>query len=382
MRAGRHDIGTYLDLAAAFATDATPDVTERDRRPAGLRPRRGRRSRRSATAYAAWLRTTFRPALDAIGEDPKPGDSDDVLTRRGALWQLLGLTAGDTALQAKARTLAEAYLDQPGVAAAVVRRAGAPGGGSGRRRRALRSLRGRREGRDRHARAVLPGVQRAGQLPGRRHWPTAPWRSRCRPRCAPRTPRRCWRSCSTRARGTRRGRRSRRSGKRCSAPRRLPGHPVRRRRAGRILHRRDAPPRSAPSSRPTRCRPPPAACNRRSSASTAAWRSISANPPPSQPGSRRVRGADFRALGCATLTRSSAAPVAAALWTGGPDVARLPAPPPVGADRRRHRRLLGHALVADAAGAAASAEPARTTRGSARGHAAQRPTTGPATRRV
>ena len=64
-------------------------------------------------AYADWLRRTFRPALDAIGAEPRPGDSDDVLTRRGALWQLLGLTGGDTALQARARALAEGYFADP-----------------------------------------------------------------------------------------------------------------------------------------------------------------------------------------------------------------------------------------------------------------------------
>jgi aminopeptidase N len=111
-RAGRHDIGTYLDLAAAFAGDTTPDVVaEVATRLAYVHGAVADPGERDA--YAAWLRRTFRPALDAIGEEPKAGDSDDVLTRRGALWRLLGLTAGDTALQAKARTLAGAYLDNP-----------------------------------------------------------------------------------------------------------------------------------------------------------------------------------------------------------------------------------------------------------------------------
>ena len=98
--AGRHDIGTYLDLAAAFAGDTTPDVTaEIATRLAYVHGAIADPKERDA--FAAWLRATFRPALDAIGEAPRPGDSDDVLTRRGELWQLLGLTAGDTALQAR-----------------------------------------------------------------------------------------------------------------------------------------------------------------------------------------------------------------------------------------------------------------------------------------
>ena len=112
VRAGRHDIGTYLDLAAAFAGDPTPDVTaEIVSRLAFVHGTIADPKERDA--FAAWLRATFRPALDAIGEAPRPGDSDDVLTRRGKLWELLGLTAGDTALQGKARTLAEGYFADP-----------------------------------------------------------------------------------------------------------------------------------------------------------------------------------------------------------------------------------------------------------------------------
>jgi aminopeptidase N len=112
VRAGRHDIGTYLDLAAAFAGDANPDVfSEVTRRLAYVSGAVADAKERDA--YAAWLRATFRPVLDAIGEMPAAGDSQEVLARRGALWQLLGVTAGDTALQAKARTLAEGYLANP-----------------------------------------------------------------------------------------------------------------------------------------------------------------------------------------------------------------------------------------------------------------------------
>ena len=112
VRAGRHDIGTYLDVAAALAGDTTADVTaEIATRLTYVHGTIADANERDA--FAAWIRTTFRPALDAIGEEPKAGDSDEVLTRRGTLWQLLGLTAGDTALQGKARTLADAYLSNP-----------------------------------------------------------------------------------------------------------------------------------------------------------------------------------------------------------------------------------------------------------------------------
>jgi len=131
VRAGRHDIGAYLDLAAAFAADTTPDVlSEVATRLAYVHGTVADASERDA--YAAWLRRTFRPALDAIGEAPREGDADDVLTRRGTLWRLLGLTAGDTALQARARAMAEAYFANPAslppsFAAAVLQVAAAGG---------------------------------------------------------------------------------------------------------------------------------------------------------------------------------------------------------------------------------------------------------------
>ena len=110
--AGRHDIGSYLDLAAALAGNPTSDVTaEIATRLAYVHGTIDEPKERDA--YAGWLRRTFRPALDAIGDEPKAGDSDDLLARRGELWELLGLTAGDTALQARARTLAEGYLADP-----------------------------------------------------------------------------------------------------------------------------------------------------------------------------------------------------------------------------------------------------------------------------
>lgn len=109
MRAGRHDIGAYLDLAAAFAGDQTPAVTTNLAgsvgyvmtfvADAGQRP-----------AFGAWVRATFRPALDAIGLTAGIGDSDDTNSRRGTLLQLLG---SDPDVQMRARELAEGYLADP-----------------------------------------------------------------------------------------------------------------------------------------------------------------------------------------------------------------------------------------------------------------------------
>jgi aminopeptidase N len=108
-RAGRHDIGQYLDLAAAFASDTTPEVADEiasrvntvmsDIADAGQRQ-----------AFEAWMRKQFRPALDTIGLRPKEGDSDEINSLRGILVQSL---SSDPDVQTQARELVERYLEQP-----------------------------------------------------------------------------------------------------------------------------------------------------------------------------------------------------------------------------------------------------------------------------
>ena len=109
VRAGRHDVGVFLDLAAAFATDQTPEVL------AAFTGRLGSVGGDLADAsqrpvFAAWVQARFRPALDAIGLTDGLKDSDEVNSRRGMLLQLL---SGDPAVQKRARELAEAYMAKP-----------------------------------------------------------------------------------------------------------------------------------------------------------------------------------------------------------------------------------------------------------------------------
>ena len=112
VRAGRHDIGAYLDLAAAFATDETPAVLNDLVARAGY-VRGAIADAPERAAFDAWIRATFTPAFTAVGLESRAGDSDDVLSRRGALLRLLGGVAGDTTLQTRARALAAGYLANP-----------------------------------------------------------------------------------------------------------------------------------------------------------------------------------------------------------------------------------------------------------------------------
>ena len=203
VRAGRHDIGTYLDLAAAFANDDTPAVLS------DLAGRVGYVASFVADAsqqpaFEAWTQARFRPVLDAVGLTGGVGDSDDTNRRRGTLLQLLD---SDPTVQQRARALAEGYLANPATLAPTlvgpVLRVAAAGGDAALYDRYMAEdhLGGR------SARGLLPLLQRAAGVPpagaGGAHARTLP----CHRRCARRTRQCCWR------RSSRRRPRSRRPGR-------------------------------------------------------------------------------------------------------------------------------------------------------------------------
>jgi aminopeptidase N len=129
-RAGRHDIDAYLSAVTAFARDETSAVTEAIAGPvsyigdtlvaAADRPR-----------YESWIRAQFGDQLAAMGLAPAPGESDERQSRRAALFQLVGISGNDPAVQRAARDLAAAYLKNPtslsGTMAPVVLRVAAFG---------------------------------------------------------------------------------------------------------------------------------------------------------------------------------------------------------------------------------------------------------------
>jgi hypothetical protein len=131
VRAGRHDIGTYLDLAAVVAGDDTASVLDDvAARVSAVATSVADENQRAA--YKAWIRARFGPVLASIGLPGTASDSDDVQGRRATLLTLLGDTADDTGVQQRARTLAEAYLADrsavpPSIATAVLRTAAAGG---------------------------------------------------------------------------------------------------------------------------------------------------------------------------------------------------------------------------------------------------------------
>jgi aminopeptidase N len=112
VRAGRHDVGVYLDLAAGLAGDETPaiidDVAARLGYVGASIADAGERDR-----FGAWIRARFGPALAALGLRGTAADSADTERRRATLIALLGGTANDASVQREARELALGYLASP-----------------------------------------------------------------------------------------------------------------------------------------------------------------------------------------------------------------------------------------------------------------------------
>jgi aminopeptidase N len=109
VRAGRHDIDLFLDLAAAMANDETPVVTETiANRLASIGDDIADATERAR--YQAWIRARFGPALAALGLPGPAGDAEDRQGRRGTLLHLVGVTGNDPEVQRKARELAMQYI--------------------------------------------------------------------------------------------------------------------------------------------------------------------------------------------------------------------------------------------------------------------------------
>jgi aminopeptidase N len=113
VRAGRHDVGTFLDLAAGFKGERTPAVMatlldalesiDQELTTDSSRPK-----------YRTWLAAFLRPALQEIGWAPAPGESEERKELRALLVDGLGNTARDPDVIAKAREIVLSELAKPG----------------------------------------------------------------------------------------------------------------------------------------------------------------------------------------------------------------------------------------------------------------------------
>ncbi len=111
VRAGRHDIGTYLNLAAEWATDESAQVT------AAIAARLAYVAEYIADpgeqdGYQRWLGARFGPVYERLGM-PALGDNDDKQMRYATLLELLGVAADSPEVQRHAKELAAKYLANP-----------------------------------------------------------------------------------------------------------------------------------------------------------------------------------------------------------------------------------------------------------------------------
>jgi aminopeptidase N len=111
VRSGRHDIGTFFDLAAALAADETPAITDtlssRVEYAAEYLVPDAQRAR-----FETWVRSRFAPALDRLGF-PAGGGDELQQSRRADLVELVGIWGGAPGVQSRARELATAYIADP-----------------------------------------------------------------------------------------------------------------------------------------------------------------------------------------------------------------------------------------------------------------------------
>jgi aminopeptidase N len=112
VRAGRHDIDVFLDIAANMAGDDTPAVVEalanRLTFTANNIVDAGQQER-----FQRWIRDRFGPALATLAIPGNLRDSDDLQTRRAALLMLVGVVGNDPEWQRRARDLAFGYVKDP-----------------------------------------------------------------------------------------------------------------------------------------------------------------------------------------------------------------------------------------------------------------------------
>src|SRR5258705_10931091 len=112
VRAGRHDIGVYLDIGSSLAGDEAPSGLEDIARSVTythdnvVQPG-------DAARFEEWVRRRFSPELMTLGLPGNPSDPDDRQSRRATLLMLVGVTGNSADVQRQARELALKYTDAP-----------------------------------------------------------------------------------------------------------------------------------------------------------------------------------------------------------------------------------------------------------------------------
>ncbi|MGH9373941.1 MAG: M1 family metallopeptidase [Vicinamibacterales bacterium] len=112
-RAGRHDVGTTMDLASGFGKERTPDVWQT---LASILASVDEDLATGATrkAYRPWVARLLSPTLSDIGTTARPSDTDETKALRATLVSVMGRTARDATILANARDLVRQELETRG----------------------------------------------------------------------------------------------------------------------------------------------------------------------------------------------------------------------------------------------------------------------------
>jgi len=110
VRAGRHDIGTFMDLAAGFSNERTPAVLDT---LLGTLASVDEvlTSDASRASYRGWVASLLKPAMAEMGWMPRAGETEEQKEVRAALVGALGETARDPETIQTARRMIQAHLD-------------------------------------------------------------------------------------------------------------------------------------------------------------------------------------------------------------------------------------------------------------------------------
>ena len=112
VRAGRHDVGVYLDLASSLVSDDVPSVVEQIGRSLDyvgdyvVAPA-------DAERFQTWVRSHVTPELETLGLPGNLSDGADQQSRRATLLTIAGTVGNSPDVQQRARALALQYIADP-----------------------------------------------------------------------------------------------------------------------------------------------------------------------------------------------------------------------------------------------------------------------------
>jgi aminopeptidase N/puromycin-sensitive aminopeptidase len=112
VRSNRAPVGDYLDLSAALKGDQNAEVVSAALSGVDAIVERVAATPEEKSALAAWLRRTFSPQLEKLGE-PSQSDTPESKDLRVLLFDVLGIYGNDPKVLSQAETIAESYLADP-----------------------------------------------------------------------------------------------------------------------------------------------------------------------------------------------------------------------------------------------------------------------------